>query len=391
MSCLYFSTLAFKFPIMNKLFTIVTILFSSVTFAQNILDTFTVDGIARNYILHIPQGYNSANAYPLVLNLHGYTSNANEQMNYSKMNTTADAEGFFALYPNGINNAWSSYGVGTVDDVNFLSTLIDRVSSQYNIDPNAVFSCGMSNGGVMSYLLACELNDKIAAVASVTGTLSNSTHSNCAPSRKVPVMHIHGTSDQIVNYNNGGGITGVLLGVEATVAFWLNTNNCSNISDTTAVPDSNTSDNCTAQLIRYQNCAEGSEVYLYKIFNGGHTWPNGLAGMLTYGNMNRDFDATTEIWNFFKRHKKGQETAVNHLKNISASVLPNPFENSLTVTFSDELPTTISIFDITGKQIFREKNGKFQTTISTANWTKGVYVVKMQNKNGIQTSRVVKE
>lgn len=380
---------------MNRIFTFLTaMLFATVAFSQqNILDTFVVDGNARNYILHVPPGYNSANSYALVLNLHGLTSNANQQMNYSKMNEVADTdtEPFFVVYGNGMNNSWASYGTGTVDDNRFLSELIDTISAHYNIDPNAVFSCGMSNGGIMSYQLACVLSDKIAAVASVTGTMSQNSYANCVPNRKVPVMHIHGTSDPIVSYN-GGGITGTLVGVEETVSFWRDTNDCTNISDTTNVPNSNTSDNTTAQLIRYQSCANSSEVYFYKIANGGHRWPGGDASIMPYGNINMDFSASREIWSFFKRHKKGQDIlSVKKINNLSATLFPNPFENILSITLSDELPTTVSVFDMSGKQLFREENVKQNTTISTTNWAIGMYVVHLQNKNGTQINRVVKE
>lgn len=373
---------------MKHVFTLTAILFSIFTYAQNITDSFMVDGVYRNYILHIPQGYNASTNYPLVLNLHGYTSNAAQQMQYTKMNTTADAEHFFVVYPNGIDNAWNSFGNSPVDDVNFLSQLIDRIRTSYSIDSNAVFSCGMSNGGFMSYTLACQLSEKIAAVASVTGTLSLSSQLNCAITHKMPVMNIHGTTDPTVNYN---GFTGA-LGVEATVAFWRDTNSCGTISDTINVPNTNTADNSTAELIRYRECAENSEVYFYKITNGGHTWPNGLIDIPLYGNTNRDFDATTEIWNFFKRHKKGQQSSsINNVNDFSATIFPNPFNNALTIHFADELPTELTVFDITGKQVFGEENMKSTTNINSQNWNTGIYIAVLKNKNGVYISRIVKQ
>lgn len=373
---------------MKQLFTLTAMLFSVVAYAQNITDSFIVDGVYRNYILHIPQGYNASTSYPLVLNLHGYTSNAAEQMQYTKMNTTADAEHFFAVYPNGIGNSWNSFGNGSVDDVKFLSQLIDRIRTSYSIDSDAVYSCGMSNGGFMSYALACQLSEKIAAIASVTGTLSISSQLNCAITHKVPTMNIHGTTDPIVNYN---GFTGA-LGVEATVAFWRDNNGCTNISDTINVSNTSSTDNSTAQLIRYRECDENSEVYFYKITNGGHTWPNGLIDIPQYGNTNRDFDATTEIWNFFKRHKKGQQSSsLNNINDFSAAIFPNPFGNTFTIKLSDEFPTELTVFDVTGKQVFEQENVKSTVTINSQNWNTGIYIAVLKNKHGVHVSRIAKQ
>ncbi|HEY0262512.1 MAG TPA: T9SS type A sorting domain-containing protein, partial [Chitinophagales bacterium] len=218
---------------------------------------------------------------------------------------------------------------------------------------------------------------------------------NCALSRKIPVMHIHGTADSVVGYN-GGGLSTIagLKTVETTVSFWVDTDDCALVSDTTAILDTCLTDSCSAQLIRYRSCASSSEVYFYKITNGGHTWPDGASTSSTYGNTNRDFDASQEIWNFFKRHKKGQDIlSVKDVNYLSANIFPNPFSNTLTITFADELPTTISVFDISGKQLFSEEKDAQSpvSTISTTNWATGMYVVHLQNKNGTQVNRVVKE
>src|SRR4051812_1703298 len=230
--------------------TICLILFQTNVKAQT--DSFIVDGVYRNYIFHLPIGYNPANSYPLVLNLHGYTSNASQQMLYTQMNTSSDNNGYIVVYPNGIANYWNSWGPagGTfgADDVKFLTELIDTISAHHHVNPKRVYSCGMSNGGYMSYTLACSIADRLAAIASVAGTMSNYTYSNCNPARKIPVMHVHGTSDPTVPY--GTGATGS-IGVEQTVAFWRDTDACQNIADTVDIPDYSTGDSCTVQTIHY--------------------------------------------------------------------------------------------------------------------------------------------
>ena len=108
--------------------------FASISiFGQNIVDSFLVDGVYRNYILHIPSGYSAATQHPLVLNLHGYTSNAAQERAYTQMDVTADANNFLVVYPNGISNYWNSFGAGA-DDVKFLDSLIERIKRSYTID-----------------------------------------------------------------------------------------------------------------------------------------------------------------------------------------------------------------------------------------------------------------
>jgi polyhydroxybutyrate depolymerase len=148
---------------MKSLLTTLLFLFTGTIFGQNIVDSFLVDGVYRNYILHIPTGYSSATQHPLVLNLHGYTSNASQEQLYTQMDVTADANNFLVVYPNGISNYWNSFGAGA-NDVKFLDSLIERIKQSYNIDTKCIYSCGMSNGGFMSYTLACQLSHKIAAL-----------------------------------------------------------------------------------------------------------------------------------------------------------------------------------------------------------------------------------
>ena len=141
----------------------------------------TVDGFDREYYLFVPPSYDGSSAVPLVLNLHGSGSSAPEQVAYSKMNLVADTAGFLVAIPEAVDSFWSS-GFSFVpptapDDVNFLLTMIDEISANYAVDADRVYSTGMSNGGFMSYRLACEATDRFAAIASVTGSMADNTFS----------------------------------------------------------------------------------------------------------------------------------------------------------------------------------------------------------------------
>jgi polyhydroxybutyrate depolymerase len=339
-------------------------------------DSFLVDGVYRNFNVHLPTGYNASTSHPLVLNLHGYGLDASSEELYTQMNVSADANGYIVVYPNGIGNYWNSWGpAGTTgaDDVKFLSELIDTVSAHYNVNPKRVYSCGLSNGGYMSYTLACTIADRLAAIASVSGTMSNYTYSTCVPSRKIPVMHIHGTTDNTVPYATGAQNS---IGVEQTIAFWRDTDACQNISDTIDMPNLSTTDNCTAQRIHYPNCANGNDILFYKIIGGGHTWPSAFLDAAQYGNTNHDISATNEIWTFFNRYTLDGPvtTGIADVKTETAiSIYPNPASNILSIK-SDKDVVCVDIFDATGRRVISSAKNK---SINISSLDAGMYVAKV--------------
>ena len=334
-------------------------------------DSFIVDGVYRNFTVHPPVGYNAATAYPLVLNLHGYTSNAAQEEFYTQMDVSSDANHYFVVYPNGISNYWNSFGAGA-DDVKFLGELIDTISARYHINPKRVYSCGMSNGGYMSYTLACTLADRLAAIASVSGTMSTNTYSTCHPARKIPIMHVHGTTDPIVPYATGATNS---IGVEQTLAFWRDTDACQLTTDTVYLPNTNTTDSSTVQRIRYPSCANGNEILFYKIINGGHTWPGSPVSISTYGNTNRDIYATDEIWNFFNRYTlDGPNTGICcEPQTTLIRAYPNPAENTLNIA-SDYDVVSADIYDDAGRKVLSSVKSK---KLDISALEPGIYMVKI--------------
>ena len=147
----------------------------------------------------------------------------------------------------------------------------------------------MSNGGYMSYQLACHMSDKIAAVASVSGAMSTQTQSNCNPTRPMPILEIHGTADSILNYDQ------ILIDIE----YWRDFNNCNFIPDIAVVPNIDSSDSSSVEHIIYNNGDNGVTTELFKINNGGHTWPGSI---ISVGLTNFDIDASFEIWQFFSKY-----------------------------------------------------------------------------------------
>ena len=272
---------------------------------QTVYDSIIHDNVYRNYIVYVPATYNPSQSTPLVFNLHGRTSNAYEQMLYGDFRTIADTANFIIVHPQGLldNTGVTHWNIGqsTVDDIGFFNSLYTRLIYDYNIDLSRVYSTGMSNGGYMSYYLACLMNDKISAVASVTGAMSQYTQIICNPTHPTPIMEIHGTADLTVPFND------IISGLD----YWINYNNCNFIADTTVIPDLVLGDWSTVEHIVYNNGDNGSTTELFKVNNGGHTWPG---SNFSIGVTNYDINASIEIWKFFSRY---------NLNNLATNISEN--------------------------------------------------------------------
>lgn len=283
-------------------FCLIILLWSFTTQAQTNA-TLLFDGQTRNYIVYTPTGFSAQEQLPLVMVLHGFTQTAQNIMDVSNFNAIANANHFVAVYPNGVGNAWNTNsgfpGGSTANDIGFLTQLVHEMRNLYNIDTTRVYSCGFSAGGYMSHRLACESNICLAAIASVSGTMSDAAYNNCTPWKHIPVLQIHGTSDLVVFYNGGLGSKSV----NDVINFWANNNGCPNTATVTNLPDVNTSDGSTVQRFTYQPCTDQTRVELLKVNSGGHQWPGTGAALGGLGNINQDISASQEIWNFFSNFR----------------------------------------------------------------------------------------
>jgi polyhydroxybutyrate depolymerase len=267
-----------------------------------------LDGLRRTYQLFVPPSYDGSKAVPLVLALHGRGGDSLGMRDLTSLNQLAEREGFIVVYPDGYEKSWAD-GRGTtpadeagINDVGFISSLIDKLSRGYQIIPEQIYATGMSNGGHMSYRLACELSEKIAAVAPVAASLSENLAANCSPQRPVPVLQIHGTADPIRPYE-GGEARGMVLSAPASVAFWGSKNGCSSEPSSTNLPDT-AQDGTTVTLTSYSGCQQGADVQHYIVVEGGHTWPGGLQYLpeRMVGKTSQDINASEVIWKFFAEH-----------------------------------------------------------------------------------------
>lgn len=316
---------------------------SVVSYSQEF--TLTHDGLTRSYRLHLPVDYNADSIYPLVVNMHGLGSNAIEQEIYTGFNSVADSAGFLVAYPNGVSETWNVSSSTGTDDVGFISALIDTLDLSYNLDLSRVYATGMSMGGFMSYRLACELSDRIAAIASVTGLQA---FYPCNPERPVPVMQFHGTADPIVPYT----------GVPTTINNWVTYNTCPTVPVITDLPDIDPTDNSTVTRSYYGPCEESTEVILYTINGGEHTWPGAA---IYIGITNQDIKASYEIWDFFTKFTLQGSTSVGEVHGGNETLwrlYPNPVSDFATVELSS-LPESrfeFRIFSMTGAMVLELKD-----------------------------------
>jgi polyhydroxybutyrate depolymerase len=254
----------------------------------------------RSYELHVPPGYDGTTPLPVVLNFHGFTSNGAGQQAGTNMNATADREGFIVAYPNGLDDSWNAgicCGLSArfgVDDVGFTREIIADISARGCIDESRIYATGMSNGGFLAHRLGCEAADVIAAVAPVAAVLGID-ESDCAPSRPIPIMHLHGTADPLVPVD-GGGLADSSP-VAESINGWLDRNGC------TGEPTLSY-ENGKATCETTDACDGDASVTLCLIEDGGHCWPGQPCRMLgDLGEATTDIDANEVMWELFSSSK----------------------------------------------------------------------------------------
>jgi polyhydroxybutyrate depolymerase len=233
------------------------------------------DNLQRDYIIHVPSSYDINTAVPLVFCLHGYGGDS-FSMSYTNFNFVSDTAGFIVVYPQGtLLQGTTHWNVGgwtnssTTDDVSLIDFLIELISQDYNLNQDRIYATGMSNGGFFSFLLGCQMSNKFAAVASVTGSMTTETFNECNPERALPILQIHGTDDSIVTYNGNSSIGSI--GIPEVLTYWSSNNYCNDV-ETTQLNDSNPNDDFSIERLLFDGGINGSVVDHYKVNGGEHVW-----------------------------------------------------------------------------------------------------------------------
>lgn len=367
--------------------TVLIILFMTVcSYAQ--YDTIPFEGYERTYLVHLPTGYTGAADLPLLIALHGGGGNAYTMERISELSIKADTENFIVVYPEGIKGGFfniSSWNAGwccgfasssDVNDVSFIDSLLDKLIGQYKIDINRIYATGMSNGGFMSYRLACELSNRIAAIAPVECTM---TLTNCAPNSAVPIIHFHSYLDTNIPYNGGigsGPSKHYNPPVDSIMNVWARHNNCHVLNDTIV-------NNAQYALTKWTDCDCGTEIHYYLTQDGGHSWP-GVGGSAF-------INATDLMWNFFQQYSLNcnQSSVHNPIsKEKEFDIYPNPTHGQLNVySEMSYKKIEISVFTVLGEKILMVTD---QKNINISHLASGTYFVKIAIDGKNKTNKILK-
>jgi polyhydroxybutyrate depolymerase len=261
--------------------------------------TLTVDGLSRDYILHIPPSINRVNPVPAVFAFHDLLSTPTELKNTAQLDRLADSNGFIIIYPQGIDKSWNAGNCcgnaseNNVDEIAFVRQMLVDLDTIVKIDPKRIYATGFANGAMMAYRLACEMSETFAAIAPMTGLL---WYSPCQPGQPVSVLHVHGLANETIPYSGGrSDCEGVLpepLGgwdfpsVEQGISTWVQLDGCN------GSPKEEKQDEVT--YITYDSCQAGTTVELVTIEGVGHWWPN-----TSWSPVDSNL-----IWEFFAAHPK---------------------------------------------------------------------------------------
>lgn len=284
--------------------------------------SLVVDGVERKYALYIPGTRGGRERTSLVIVLHGAFGYGGIISDYTGINERAEQRDFIAAYPESFGPYWNDGRADensfayrkNINDVRFISGMIDAVVAEYPVDPGRVYAIGFSNGGMMAHRLAIEMSEKFAAVASVSGTIPL----RLIPGKRgmiVPIIMFHGTEDRTVPWKGGmlgkgSNKHGEVLSVLNTVLYWSIRNGCAGRPLLEVVPDIDPNDGTIAFLVTFCEKRPDDEVQLYSIKGGGHTWPGTkiILPAERTGRTSKDVNATDIILEFFGRHRRVART-----------------------------------------------------------------------------------
>ena len=337
-----------------------TLLFTASLFIGNSASaqmTFEYGGQTRQYFLDSPAELDSG--APLVFVLHGYGGTAWSMRNYSGWGAVAESEGIMVCYPQGSLDMggsphWNAnLGISSTNDLGFLTALAEHLQSMYFLSPECTYSCGMYNGGYMSYSLACNHPETFRAVGSVTGAMSEFDFDNCNPDEVVPIIHFHGTADYVVSYNSGAGGNWGDESVEEIMDLWTGMMGTTEVSET-ELPNLEAEDESSVDFFRHYGAPGGQEFHHYRVNGCGHNW-FGVWG-------NQDIQATELLWDFFAAHCSGEFSGgPNSIANAPSADSLLAFWNGEQVGILADC--SLTAWDAQGRQIWQLDNATRGTRI----------------------------
>lgn len=280
------------------------------------VSNFSIDagGATHPVRVFVPSSYDGS-PMPLVMNWHGLGSDGPQQAQFTDYETLAESEGFLVAHPTGVSgpgdtrNSWelAQFDLPGRDDVAMAEAVIDQIIADFCANPKQVYSTGMSNGGLFTSRLVCELSTRIAAAVSVAGVTH---HDGCAPERAVPFIAFHGTADEVVPFDGGGSTLVNDNAPPVAIDFFdqVMPDEFAQFAATNGCDPDPTEEAVSAEVTRYDyaNCNDGAAMAFFEIADGGHTWPGSPLGPFiteVLGKTTTDVSATADGWDFMKQYE----------------------------------------------------------------------------------------
>jgi len=356
----------------KRLFTIILSVISIACSLSAQIQHFTWQGVEREYLIRMPS--QPTGTTPVLFFLHGLGDNITNYDQMLNFGLIAEEFGWAIVAPQALNQGMGTmWNAGlmssSVDDAGFLMALLDSLTVQYQLDPDSVFFSGFSMGGFMTHRMAILHGDRITACAPISGLITNADASQ-TPVAPVRMLHIHGTSDNVVGYNGYSSAFGMTLGlgVDAILDYWQNANGCSGEPAIDTLPDLK---NDGLRFIRYTyNC--GTDLQLLKVVGGTHNW---------YNSVQHDVGYKEVLYQFFTGHNL--PSSVPDRKTGCLQVWPNPTNGILNIQIKDTESPEIGVFDMNGNMVDVVETGRapsLQTAqIDLSRFPDGVYFLREGN------------
>lgn len=356
---------------------------NSICYSQQTNETVTIGAENRTFVQYLPTGFNPVTeSLPVVFCLHGIGDVATNMSNIG-FNQIGDTARFISIYPQGLVNAFgqTSWANGTIlastaNDIGFFNAMMNDMIINQNADPSKIYVSGFSMGSIMSYKLACDMNNRVAAIGAMSGTMSTQDLTNCVPTYVTPVIHFHGTADGTVPYD-AAPLPSLSL-VPETLNFWKNAHGCAMTSDSTQIANT-AADGLTVDRFVYQTCSPIESVEFWRINGGDHNY--------FYQPMN-DFTESIEIWRFFRQwaHSNPANASIDALSNIGIGISPNPSNGKLEITSTYD--DFMEVYSSTGELLHSQYIFTGMTKIDLSKLSDGIYFVKLKSTLGL-TERIV--
>ena len=357
--------------------------------------TLVWQGVVRSYVTYLPAGYPAGGPYPVVVACHPGLSNATQHATASGWHLVGDTAGFITVYPNAMppganpdSRLWNAYDqpsfVVQYDDVGFLLRLLDTLAAAHPVDTCRVYFSGFSSGAMMSFRMACDAADRIAAIAPVSGGWGygadgscgdgqcngdpagscgwNMAYVNCTPQRQVPVAFMKGSLE-------GDNVPTCRASTDSLQRLhWVDFLDCTD-------PAIDTVQRAGETIVRerYDDCIPGSAYHFYTVVGNSHQWHT---------------PATLMQWEFLRGWSRCElSTAIPTLGSVQPlQVQPNPFREGFTLA---GVPPNarITVVDATGRAVYEGGPG----AIRTSEWARGLYTVTVQDGRDVRHVRAVRE